>query len=559
MLFSKIKNIIKININRLFALARKSFDRAGKRYQMDQLYKRAMPVNRSVGPVLFWVPGGMPLMLDIEGALAIALRLRGVRSHLIICDGAFRACIKRDVTDGIPIERWQDACKKCKALSKAVLDDMGVSYSFIGDYVPNPLREELWNETALVNWESIDQLQYGNVNLAKNTRSAIVRYLKGEYLAGHEQVVREYAFSALVCAAASSRAMEGMSPSRIFLSHGVYVDWGPALQMALFRGIPVAGWKPSYLYSHFYFRHIDDGVRLGFHRLSQAAWDKRKSSPLLPAQEARLDKFMKNRYENRASFDLQELKPYNGDLELVRNKFVPDVNKPVWGIMCHINWDSVKDYSPMAYDSFNDWMLSTIREIVNIEAVNWLIKIHPVEARDKRLLGVQQLINTHFPSLPSHVRVISAEEDISPLEFFQLIDGGVSVYGTSGLELALQGKPVILAGEAHYGGKGFTYEGLCPNDYILLLRQAASLARLSEEQVSLARRYAYNYFIQREIPLSVFKEPKPNSQYFKFQYEKRNLLLPGKDPFMDFVCEHILDGKDFVMEENLVALMQGEQ
>ena len=53
----------------------------------------------------------------------------------------------------------------------------------------------------------------------------------------------------------------------------------------------------------------------------------------------------------------------------------------------------------------------------------------------------------------------------NPFDFFQLVDGDVTVYGTSGLELALLGKPVILAGEAHYGGKGFTYDGLSQNSY----------------------------------------------------------------------------------------------
>jgi hypothetical protein len=50
--------------------------------------------------------------------------------------------------------------------------------------------------------------------------------------------------------------------------------------------------------------------------------------------------------------------------------------------------------------------------------------------------------------------MIPAEEEISPLEFFQLLDGGVSVYGTAGLELALQGKPVVLSGEGTLRWKG---------------------------------------------------------------------------------------------------------
>lgn len=558
LLASRIKRYLKVMGREFVVSLRETGEYFRRRGQITQLYKLALPTNQSVGPVLFWVPGGMTLLLEVENTIAIALQLRGIRSHVVVCDGAYRACILREVTDGQPVERWKDSCKSCKARTTALLKKMCIPHSFIGDYVPASLISKLWDMTESITWETLDDLEYGGVNLAKSTRSAIIRFLTGEDLAAHQEVVREYAFSALVCAAASSRAMQEMSPSRLFLSHGVYVDWGPALQTALARGIAVSGWKPSYLYAHFYFRHIDDGARLGFHRLGQIAWDKRKSLPLTSVEETRLNIFMSNRYENRVSFDLQELKPYNGNMDAVRQKYVPDTKKPVWGIFCHIVWDSVKDYSPMAFDSFNDWIMVTLNEIIQIQDVNWLVKIHPVEARNERLLGVQHLIDTHFPILPPHVRVISAHEDISPLEFFQLIDGGISVYGTSGLELALQGKPVILAGEAHYGGKGFTYDGLTTDDYVNLLHQTASFSRLSGEQVDLARRYAYNYFIQREIPLEILNDPTANEKKWKFQYERRELLLPGGDPFIDFVCEHIQNGQDFVMEDDLVALAKPE-
>ncbi len=554
-----IKNAFKKAIKRFVVLHRfllrvKKDHRAE---QMARLYKQAWPVRQPAGTVLFWVPGGMPVMLDVEGAIAAALRLRGVHIHAVICDGPFRACVRREIKDGVPVTGWEEACHECKAQTSAVLEGMDIPYSFIGDFVPELKRAELWDMTASVEWETLDGLHYGKVNVGKNARSAITRYLKGEDLADHEEVVREYAFSTLVCAAASVCALERLSPSRIFMSHGTYADWGPALQTAFLDKIPVTAWMGSYLTARFYFRHVEDLVRIDFHNLSQVAWDECKNSGLLPIQNVRLDNFLVNRYKKHISFDMKQLKPYTGDMEKLRQKYVADTNRPVWGIMCHINWDCVNDYSPMAYDSFDEWVLDTIREIVNIQDVSWLIKIHPAEAWDNPASGVQSLINRHFPSLPPHIRVLPAEEEISPLEFFEIVDGGVTVYGTSGLELTLHGKPVILAGEAHYGGKGFTYDGLHPDSYVHLLRQVASLPRLNEEQLLLARRYAYCYFIQRQVPLSVVNDP--NSKWWNFQYKKRNLLLPGRDPFIDFICERILDGKDFVMEENLVALLPEEQ
>jgi Capsule polysaccharide biosynthesis protein len=522
---------------------------------MSELYRKGRPVSGSKGTVLFWVPGGMPLMLHVEGAVAAALKLRGVPVHAVICDGPFRACVKREIKDGVPVAQWQDACGQCKAHTSAQLDNLGIPYSFIGDFVTKSSLDNLWERSASVELETLDSLNHANVNIGKNARSAIIRYLQGESLTGHEEIVREYAFTALVCAEAAQKAIEKISPSRVFMSHGTYADWGPALKVALSRKLPVIAWMASYLIARFYFRSVEDEARIDFHNLSQTAWEIRKGTPLTSSQEARLDKFLHSRYKEHVSFDMKRLQQYNGAIVHLREKYAPSPDKPVWGINAHINWDAVSDYSPMAYESFDDWMLDTIHQIVEIPEVQWLVKVHPAEAWDNPASGVQRLIEKHFPNLPPHVRVIPAEEEISPLDFFELVDGGVTVYGTSGLELALHGKPIILAGEAHYGGKGFTYDGLSIATYRQLLHQAASMKPLNEEQKRLARQYAYSFFIQRQVPFPVVRDP--NSSWWGFQFDKRELLLPGKDPFVDLICDRILDGEDFVMDERLVGLSNG--
>jgi capsule polysaccharide export protein KpsC/LpsZ len=203
----------------------------------------------------------------------------------------------------------------------------------------------------------------------------------------------------------------------------------------------------------------------------------------------------------------------------------------------------------MLYSSFNEWIVDTIEAANKITDVQWLIKIHPAEAWDNPDSGVEQLIRNKFPDLPSHIKVIAAEENISPLDFFGLVDGAVTVYGTAGLELAIHGKPVILAGDAHYGKKGFTWDANDRSTYHGLLQQASRISSLSAEQINLAKKYAYCYFILRQIPVSVVANP--SSKWWSFQFDQRERLLPGNDPAIDFLCERLLDGKDFIMSPKL--------
>jgi hypothetical protein len=516
------------------------------RAKMEDLFRRGQPL-RAGERVLFWVPGGMSAMLQFEGLLAAALRLRGVDVHAVICDGPFIGCILREIMDHVPVALWQQSCSACKAGTSSVLDRLGIPYSFIGDFVPVEQRSALRDQASRIAWENMDELGVGDA-----VRSSVVRFLKGAPLAGHEEIVPEYAYSALVCEAAAEAAIRALAPSRVFMSHAIYVDWGPALSVALRNGLPVSAWQGSYLASHFYFRHVSDPNHIDLHNMSDEAWHEQSSLSLDPVHEAALSMFLANRYHSKVSSDMRNLHDYSGETEALRARYSGIPGRPVWAIMSHINWDSAANYAPMPYASFDEWMLDTIEHVNRIEDVNWLIKIHPAEAWDGSVRGVHHLLKERFRSLPPHVRLIPAEEQISPLDFFELVDGAVTVYGTSGLEIALQRKPVILAGEAHYGGKGFTFDGLTRESYHELLARAGRIGPLSAEQLLLAKKYAYTYFIRRQIPLPLSLRYDAEGRW-RFQVDTRAQLLPGAEPFIDFVCDRLLDGRDFVMGDELVA------
>ncbi|MNJ96126.1 Capsule polysaccharide biosynthesis protein [compost metagenome] len=519
---------------------------------MIGLYKKGEALRNGQKPIVLWVPGGMPTMLELEGAIGAALKLRGSKVHAVICDGVFSACVKREISQEIPIAEWRQSCKACKRGCASVLKTMGISFSYIGDYVTTQELNDLNNIAQNTSWENVAELKYKNIGIGKNVQSAVQRYLKGNDLPDERSLVREYAFSGLVCAAAAEQVIRQTKPSKIFMSHGTYVDWGPALHTALALNVPVLAWMASYLPARFYFRHVENGSHLDFHNMSTQAWKETEASNFDDLRSESLDAYLQARYRKDTSFDMKYFMQYTGAGKELSIKYGLDPSKPIWGVMAHINWDAVSDYSPMVYESFNDWMNDTIRTIIDIDTVQWLIKVHPAEAWDNPESGVEYLIKKHFPDLPKHIQVLSAEEQISPLDFFNMLDGGVTVYGTAGLELALHGRPIILAGEAHYGNKGFTYDSVSQEHYRALLKQAHDLPRLDVRQQELVRKYAYCYFIQRQIPISVVKDPK--SKWWSFQFDKKDLLLEGRDPVIDFVCEKILDGTDFIMDEQLLRL-----
>ena len=509
--------------------------------------------------ILFWAPGGMPLMLHTEGALALALSYRDVKVRVVICDGVYKACMLRNKTIPAPIEYWGCqgssetflSCQQCKADNASVLEQMGVSYSFIGDYIS---ESDLVESRVIANkqtWVTVKDLTLDGISLGNKITASVIRCYQGLYNDVDETIVHEYSRSAIVCALSARNCIEQISPARIFMPTGTYVDWGPALEVAIQMNIPISGWMSSYLSARFFFGHVIDRHRIVYQNISNSSWNNIVSSAMTEVQQSRLDNYIHARYYANKSFDLKKQYDYADIIDRIEN--IQDVRKKV-GVLAHLNWDLAAEGSPMAYPTFNDWIIDTLNTIIDITDVRWFIKIHPAEAWESPETGVLNVIRTHFEQIPPHIEIIHADDNMSPLNFIQLIDVGVTVYGTAGLELALLGKPVILAGEAHYGGKGFTYDGLTPESYRQLLRNAATLPQLDPEQLLLAKKYAYCYFIQRQIPFPVVYDPE--SSWWKFQPHKIPLLLPGRDPFTDFICDRIIDGQDFIMPENLVLLAE---
>ena len=516
--------------------------------ERQKLIKGLLQTNctsRSALRVLFWEPGGLPPMLTRNAVIATALRLRGVETQFVICDGAPTACILRDVGDGQPISSWKEKCSQCSQACVSEADSFALPWWGIGFLVPEKHRSELRELAQRIPFEEIGGFTYCDIEVGQLAISSVVRYFKGLSLAEHEDIVREYLYAGLVHVDAVISAIARFKPDRIFMSHGCYVDYGAALSVALNVGIPATVWGSSYHENHCYVHTITLPNNRSYQLLSEEAWQERKDAPLTAQEDRHLDDYLDKRYTTNIAFDLRLSGPPASPDEVRRKLGLVDA-KPVWCIFSHLSWDNVFNYAPMALNSVELWVLETIRTISAISDVTWLVKIHPAEIYTATVNGVQSLIEKNFPNLPSNVRIIAADSDINTYGLYSVVDGGVTVFGTPGLELSLLGKPVIVAGEAHYAGLGFTHDGFTKEKYIELLQSAASLPRLSTSQRQLARQYAYSYFIQRQIPFTMLE--KETGAWGNLDMEKANLLLPGQDDAMDMICERVIGGGDFILE-----------
>jgi hypothetical protein len=104
--------------------------------------------------------------------------------------------------------------------------------------------------------------------------------------------------------------------------------------------------------------------------------------------------------------------------------------------------------------------------------------------------------------MPDHVRLIPPESPINTYDLIELADLGLVYTTTVGMEMAMNGVPVVVSGRTHYRGKGFTHDPQTLDEYFSTIARLLQDGggRLPREQSQLAWRYAHRFFFEYPFP-----------------------------------------------------------
>ena len=519
------------------------------------LRQHARP-QEAASTVLVWELGNFPGIVARNGLFATALKLRGQRTHTILCDGTPVACIRRGVEQPEAPDEWPRTCRACADTAAEIARKYCLELSWVGDYVSDARRREFRQLSATLPLRQVLEHTHLGANVGRMAWSSLNRHMKGMLVdeaaltPEQEAILRNYLYAALVNVHAANAATDAIAPASVLTSHGVYVDYAPAMSIAYQKRLSAVSWSSAYADGYHYFTVPKGANQLLLQGVANdELWQQRAATPLAAAEEERLEGFLHHRYFRAGARDINVISAPE-DRETLRRKIGLRPGKPVICVFPHVNWDACFDMSSMLYPSANDWTLQTIRRLAANTEADWIIRIHPGELTDGSVLSTGDIIKAEFPKLPDHVKVLWADSNVNSYGLYQLIDGGVTIFGTVGVELAAMGKPVILAGQAHYGGKGFTLDAGSPAEYCALLDRVASIAPLTAQQTAIARRYAYWYFVQRQIPIRAID--RAQGHWGDLDPDRLDSLLPGRDPIMDIVCRNIVEGRDFILPSGAI-------
>lgn len=501
--------------------------------------------------------GGHPVAPIVDGLVASALWLRGAEPMFLLCDELLPACEQcayiafSRPDDFVANGPQADLCRPCFSRGSRFLRPLPIPVRRYGEFVDRgtSTRKAL-EEARDFSLEECFTFESEGLRLGEQVRASVLRFFGKADLSDEPETLvvataRRYAAGAMVAAAVAERTLAALEPDVLTAHHGVYVPQGVLGQVARRAGVRVVNWGPSYRDRTFIFSH-DDTYHMTFLSEPTALWEDRALSE---AEEESLLAFLRARRRGEGDWAWVTPEAALRREEHEKHEIVAqlglDLDRPVIGLLTNVLWDAQLYYEARGFTDMLEWLWFTIDHFAAHPEAQLLIRVHPHEVKHGNRQPVVPAILQRYPTLPENVRLV---EHDSPLNTYALMDlcQAVLIYGTkTAVELAPFGTPVVVAADAWIRDKGLTVDVATKEEYTAVLESLPRIARLDEQAIQRARRYAYHFFFRRMIPLAAFE---PGTQEPRLRLSSLADLAPGRDRGLDVICAGVLEGREFVFD-----------
>ncbi len=491
-------------------------------------------VNGAVGArprVLVASLRGWPSHNAYEVLIAHALTARGANVALLTCGGGMPACELGRARSAYP-----RPCDRCAWLTDRVAGTARLKHFALRDLLP-------WGQDG--RRSPVEPAGDGAVDPREASAISVAWLLKAtllERIPGARDVANDFAVAAAGVEHAARSVVEEFEPDIVFLLNGLFGAERVIREVALSRGVRA----PTY----------EIAPRGGALVLSQHApapdydvdelWAELRERPLSDRQRAEVMGLLNDRARgvgaHESYYDQAE-----DDPDKLRRHLGLDGRQRVVSLFTNVTWDSATIGHDVGFASMFDWIEQAVRA-AGSEELTLVVRIHPAEARWGTREEVQDVIVSRLGEIPSNVRFISAADALSSYALIEISDLLLTYTTTVGLEAAARGKQVAVAGDTHYRGRGFTTDIAGPTALERVLAREA--APLPTETVELAIRYAHMFFFRAMIPFPLMEAR--DGKVIRFPRTAAE-IAPGADPYLDWICERILDGGPFGLPDELAG------
>jgi Capsule polysaccharide biosynthesis protein len=468
-----------------------------------------------------------------ESVIAQALRLRGAEVALLTCGGGLPIC---EIGWGRLIA--PRPCDRCAWFTNRVANRGGFAPLRLADHLPwgsSPRRAP----TQVVDGTTLSPAGTSFNSAAWFTRSSD----PGRSPDG-AAVESDFEVTVRAVETAFGRILDQFRPDLVFALNGVFAPERAVRAVSADRGVRVVTYEKAARKDTLLFGVTNAAPEM----VTDALAEDQLSRPLTEAEAQALDALLLSRVSGAGAHEQYFDTPLEHEGETVRRSLGLRNDARVVSAFTNLAWDTALLGRDVAFESQFDWLARASDAVRGRDDLDLVIRVHPAESRWGTAQPVEAELASRVGELPQNVHLVRPDEPLSSYGLLAISDLVLSYTTTVGLEAAVRGVPVAVAGRSHYRGRGFTIDLQSPAD---LERVIAEPQQMSAEQVELARRYAFAFFFRLMIP---FRHVTTVGDGLTGITTSAEDLLPGRDPHLDFICDRILEGGEFFLPSELALI-----
>lgn len=510
--------------------------------QLQRAHRDRLDATPSSGRrILFFTVRGWFAHVGTEAVLAKALQLRGATVKFFLCSGGLSQCDFKPPSDP---HVTRPLCWRCTGFARRLLDAFELPTMMLADVVGPEVVAMAAREVRARSRDALERWEYRGLPLYRFCMPSIMRsQLTAEpgYDEQSERVVRGQLESAVVFVEACRELLRRERPDAVVLTNGMMAAERIMLELATAAGIRADSYEMGAVRNSVSFAHDQPSVLFD---LSEP-WPAYRDRPLATAEDAELDDYLAKRSRGAEGPDLWPEMQSERD-QLATRLGIPDDRRVVVAFP-NVIWDTATFERDHAFGGVFDWLTHTVEAFRERPDLILVIRAHPAEVRLPMLQSrdrVADRLHEAFAELPPNVRVIPPDDQTDSYMLAERADCVLVYTSTLGLESAVRGKPVVVAGTPHYRGCGFTHDVEERGAYFEQVLAAADHGSVSEEAQGRARRYAHLFFFR-------FMHPFPWLTFQPRGARQLNVgdlseLAPGRDRGLDRLCAAIQEGAPFI-------------
>jgi hypothetical protein len=477
-----------------------------------------------------------------EGVIAKECQTRGAHVQYLLCDGLLPEC-DQHWDSKANSSRPLDLCERCQTAARANLDNLLLPFRWLGDFANPAEKADAFAWAQGVPSGELFDARFRENPLGEWVLSSVISYFRQyppDMLSSHVvSVYRGFLYSAAIVTIGLRNYLDANQIDSALLFNGRQSITRVAFEIFQKYGIRVL----THERAEYQRGHLN--VKPNAHCMSpepfKAFWNMWSQVPLRrESLEAALKWLIQRRYGANLAWI-----PFNTSFvhdSSLRTRMNLSQNKRLWALFTSSTDEIAGDPLMQGpYESQEVWVRDVVQWVGSRDDVELIIKVHPNLGGNRyigKAIDELRIYREMKSTLPPNVRIVMPEDEVNAYSLVEEVDVGLTFGSTIGLEMAMLGKPVLLASRAIYEH----------SSRILTLRSRESLHGMLEKCLQVttdkeiqrqAFRLAYYYIFAFERP---FPKVKVADIYKAELNDKvRDGLGSESDSSLDHICNFLIE------------------